>query len=508
MRLGSSVLLALLHGCGETTAVEVVLTYGSELKVVRLRGTLDDGTLLPQMEEPLPPGESGSLLLLFPDRLDGRTLDLTIEGMTDAAIVGARWSGSIEVRRGDVVRAAAALLPRCGDGLISPTESCDDEDLESGDGCSPACTIETGWRCTASPSICIPYAGTCGNGLLEPPEASHNLGRDPNDGCSADCLAEDGFVCFGSPHRCVVETELALVDAAGPSCPFGTGQGTRADPFCSISDAVAARSTGTIVPAPGIYEEKVEISGAEKDLLIAGARDVTLASATAPALKVKGLARVRIEGIVITGSGGSGGGVRVEMGGSAELEGVIIGPSSEIGIDVKDGDLTLKRSRIFDNLKGGARVDGGVHRLISSVIARNGSAASELGGLFIVSTSTRSELVNDTIADNQSKPDRTAGVRCMAAAAIANAIVWNNSGGAALGIDPLCTPYFSDLAAFTEQGAGNVSADPIFADGEYHLSEMSPCIDAGDHEAAPLFDVDGDPRPLGAGADIGADEVR
>jgi PKD repeat protein len=57
----------------------------------------------------------------------------------------------------------------------------------------------------------------------------------------------------------------------------------------------------------------------------------------------------------------------------------------------------------------------------------------------------------------------------------------------------------------------NISLDPGFvdaADRNYHINVGSPAIDAGcDHYLVPDTDMDGDPRPAGAGYDIGADEV-
>lgn len=44
----------------------------------------------------------------------------------------------------------------CGDGAISGSETCDDRNTLSGDGCSSTCQIEQGWRCAGQPSVCTP----------------------------------------------------------------------------------------------------------------------------------------------------------------------------------------------------------------------------------------------------------------------------------------------------------------------------------------------------------------
>ncbi|MCK5408437.1 MAG: T9SS type A sorting domain-containing protein, partial [Candidatus Krumholzibacteria bacterium] len=58
---------------------------------------------------------------------------------------------------------------------------------------------------------------------------------------------------------------------------------------------------------------------------------------------------------------------------------------------------------------------------------------------------------------------------------------------------------------------GNLDEDPLFVDGvggDYHLSEGSPAIDAGDNSAThlPLTDIDGNPRIVGVAVDMGAYE--
>ncbi len=49
------------------------------------------------------------------------------------------------------------ILPNvCGDGIVLATEKCDDGNTNAGDGCSPSCKVEPGFRCAGSPSVCIP----------------------------------------------------------------------------------------------------------------------------------------------------------------------------------------------------------------------------------------------------------------------------------------------------------------------------------------------------------------
>jgi hypothetical protein len=59
-------------------------------------------------------------------------------------------------------------------------------------------------------------------------------------------------------------------------------------------------------------------------------------------------------------------------------------------------------------------------------------------------------------------------------------------------------------------GEDYVEGNPLFIDpanGDFHLQQISPAIDAGTEVDAPGVDFEGDLRPQGIGIDVGADEV-
>ncbi|MEM4710898.1 MAG: myxococcus cysteine-rich repeat containing protein [Candidatus Woesearchaeota archaeon] len=58
--------------------------------------------------------------------------------------------------------------PVCGDGIVHSSEECDDYNHNNGDGCSSTCTVEQGYYCEGSPSVCsqaIPEFGVIAAGL-------------------------------------------------------------------------------------------------------------------------------------------------------------------------------------------------------------------------------------------------------------------------------------------------------------------------------------------------------
>jgi cysteine-rich repeat protein len=94
--------------------------------------------------------------------------------------------------------------PVCGDGNKDGSEGCDDGDTTGGDGCSVTCTVESGWQCTGSPSVCTPI---CGNGIVTSPEACDDSNMNSGDGCSSSCQVESGCTCSGQPSTCTCQSQ-------------------------------------------------------------------------------------------------------------------------------------------------------------------------------------------------------------------------------------------------------------------------------------------------------------
>ena len=95
----------------------------------------------------------------------------------------------------------------CGDSridLISVDSSrfpevCDDGNTANTDGCSAACTRETGYSCSGEPSICV----ECGDTFIEGLETCDDGNFINGDGCNEVCQIEYGYTCTSAtPSVC------------------------------------------------------------------------------------------------------------------------------------------------------------------------------------------------------------------------------------------------------------------------------------------------------------------
>ena len=189
------------------------------------------------------------------------------------------------------------------------------------------------------------------------------------------------------------------------------------------------------------------------------------------------------------------------------------------------GSPTVSNVIFKDNTAWGG---GGMCNIVSwasvtnAVFLSNSSMVENGGAIYNVSSAP--VITNATFAKNSSPSAGAAILNNHSDPALTNVIVWGNtpasgqidninsvavighsliqgSGGSGAGWD----------ASFGADIGGNLDSDPLFVDlssGDLHLGQWSPAIDSGDDLAPnlPQTDLDGNPRIVGAAADMGAYE--
>lgn len=191
-----------------------------------------------------------------------------------------------------------------------------------------------------------------------------------------------------------------------------------------------------------------------------------------------------------------------------------------------DGNVIISStaSLVGDGYGGGLYVAyGPAFSLTNNLVA--GSHASIRGsGVLLLGGSAPAEgnLVNNTIADNSLGSGEGVYLQRDVQAHLVNNIVAGHAVGVkAADLESLATlnyTLFDDNTLDTD-GPGTINnwnpvyGDPSFVDpvgGDYHITLESAALDAGalgGEPPAPAIDLDGDPRPLGLGVEIGADEI-
>jgi hypothetical protein len=367
------------------------------------------------------------------------------------------------------------------------------------------------------------------------------------DECDIGGGASEDFNDNGIPDECDPHLGTIYVSVTDPDCS-PTGPGSESEPFCDIQDAInASLSTDVIVVADGIY------SGPGNRDLDFGGRSITLRSRNGPGgciIDAESQGRgfcfhsgeaptARLEGFTITNGfaepssdyGSKGGGIKCEVSSPTITNCVITGNSVCSPCGGNGGGIHLEKSssRIGNcTIVGNTTTNGSggalygmnsnpaiVDCLIMGNVARSGGGLAwnvTHGGGYVGYCPT---IRNCTIVGNEAE-SYGGGVYAgwSGEPEIRSSILWGNtasSGAQAKDSGNLTISYSSIQGGWP--GIGNINVDPLFED-DYHLSEDSECIDAGDpgFEGEGLFDIDGDLRVMDgdgdgqAVVDMGADE--
>ena len=147
--------------------------------------------------------------------------------------------------------------------------------------------------------------------------------------------------------------------------------------------------------------------------------------------------------------------------------------------------------------------------ITNSIINGNvvhGSYSGAGGGISCYSSSPT--IMNCTINSNTAsgayEPHQGGGIYSNSSfPTVTNCILWDNTPDQIYGS---AGATYSDIKD-GYSGLGNIDSNPLFvSSGVYELSANSPCINSGTSSGAPSTDIDGNPRPQGAGYDMGAYE--
>jgi uncharacterized repeat protein (TIGR01451 family) len=180
-------------------------------------------------------------------------------------------------------------------------------------------------------------------------------------------------------------------------------------------------------------------------------------------------------------------------------------------------------NRFAENDAGGSGgaifVAGGDVDIWNQLIYDN-QAVNQGGGIYVAAGSSPSVLHNTLYQNNLTGGTSQGGGMFVASGAnptIKNTIFVSNTtpgqGSAvyALGGTLDYNDYYNNSVAGTVGGGANsISVDPLFVSAgsaDFHLLPESPMIDQAQDGLGVLNDFEGNPRPVNAGPDIGADEV-
>jgi parallel beta-helix repeat protein len=203
---------------------------------------------------------------------------------------------------------------------------------------------------------------------------------------------------------------------------------------------------------------------------------------------------VTLSGNTIQGnSGEQAGGICLRDSDNATLSGNAISGNRGSGVDMRTSDnVLLDNNVIADNqgwwTGGGIYVTGSTVTLRHTTLARNGGSGVYVTDNWSGETRSTVALTNTVLVSHTVGITVTGG-----STATLNGVLWYenkmNTGG-------------PGTLTVTHQ----ITGSPAFAADGYHITSASAALDAGVY-AGVTTDVDGDPRPLGSGYDLGADEV-
>ncbi len=316
--------------------------------------------------------------------------------------------------------------------------------------------------------------------------------------------------------------------------------------YDTIQDAINASSTGdTVSIAADTYFENILFPGSKTITLISenGAVSTVIDGGNNGSVVTFATGNnSTLDGFTITNGSTSenGGGVRIGSSSSPTIANCIITNNEAFaggGISCGSSSEPFITNSIIQNNSVTGDNDqsngGGIHAspfsrpTITNCIIKNNTSGRNGGGLSFdtaeptivnctfsnntaavnggaISFKNSAPIITNCTFSNNSASSPGGAIACsnpLTGTAVTNSILWGDSPDE-ISCDSEISVTYSDIQGETTwYGTGNINADPMFVDeenGDFHLLNDSPCIDAGDNSALalPATDIDGDDRKI------------
>ena len=223
-----------------------------------------------------------------------------------------------------------------------------------------------------------------------------------------------------------------------------------------------------------------------------------------------------LENLYLTGNHAyNGGGIGVFRIIGPTMENIIVEENSSYsfggGVFHHAGVTTISNAKITNN-NALTEHGGGIAVFVGGTVLNNveisHNTAEFLGGGAAIYES-EVDLFNTTFSNNIDHANNSAIWSMNSTVGLVNSIVWDNQPNQ---LEGAYTITYSNIPSNTQifgDGEGNINTDPLFVDpgnGDFTLSDGSPCIDAG------TADIDGDGEEditdyIGSSPDMGAYET-
>jgi hypothetical protein len=312
---------------------------------------------------------------------------------------------------------------------------------------------------------------------------------------------------------------------AAPASPAGATTAVLHVPadYGTIQAAITAAAPGdTVLVAPGTYAEHVDFTGKDVHLVSTGGAESTTIDGTSTGTTVTIGPLASIQGFTITGGRADFGAGMTTIGNGSVVTENVFADNQQLGggfgaaIAINHASPTISRNLFVNNscddqfLSGVVSVvNASLPLIVNNIVRDNPCRAFNLS----VPVEGAPSLINNTIVRNRVGV-RVDGRVVSVTSTVRNNLITNNGVGLEddFGHAPtwdhnLVWSNTTDYDGIADQTgtAGNLSANPLFADsaaGVFQLAPGSPALGTGSQLSAPTDDFDGLTR--GSSIDIGA----